>query len=562
MKYAPTIMGGAIGNCAHIAGVYSYLNYAKKHGCITQYLGPCVSPQEFAVKANEIKPDIICIGYRLNPKNLISLLDTFQLHLDQDLKSKCRLYFGGIPSCVEEAKKTGLFSKFFIGEEDESVIYESLMLGFASEDGVIQTKTVNELGISSSNVETEKILELLEQTPLLRHHFGLASMDDTLKGVEAIAESRTLDIISIAPDQNAQEFFFNQEEMVEGLDSSGGVPLRKEEDLIKIKECAKRGNLPMLKIYAGTNNLVKWAEMSHRLLDVPWGTIPIFWYSLLDGRSNRPLEVSISENLEAIKWYASRGIPVEINDSHQWSLRESSDAVAVASFYISAYVAKTLGVRTYIGQFMFNTPRLTTGRMDIAKMMAKIKITEELLDDDFIIMRQARAGLTHFSVDPLISKGQLAASVVLCRAIRPHIIHVVGFCEADHAATPDEVIESCKIVKGVLRTTNNDFPLFTVDESMERRTVELVKEAKSIIKAHLEMCEGMAPDPLVDPHCLALFVKDGLMDAPQLLAVPGSRQGRVNTGPFNGGYDTLDENGLRIPEIVRIERTLATRTDV
>ena len=32
-------------------------------------------------------------------------------------------------------------------------------------------------------------------------------------------------------------------------------------------------------------------------------------------------------------------------------------------------------------------------------------------------------------------------------ALKPEIIHVVAFCEADHAATPDEIIESCGIVQ-------------------------------------------------------------------------------------------------------------------
>lgn len=46
--------------------------------------------------------------------------------------------------------------------------------------------------------------------PLIRHHFGRPSLEETVEGVKLIAESRVLDVISLGPDQNAQEYFFNQ----------------------------------------------------------------------------------------------------------------------------------------------------------------------------------------------------------------------------------------------------------------------------------------------------------------------------------------------------------------
>ena len=241
------------------------------------------------------------------------------------------------------------------------------------------------------------------------------------------------------------------------LDGTGGVPIRTREDLEMIYAATQYGNYPRLRIYAGTRNLLKWAKLSVETIDNAWGTIPLFWYSQLDGRSERTLEEAIEENRQVIKWYGERNIPVEINESHQWSLRECSDVMAVVDFYIAAYNAKKLGVKKYIAQFMFNTPRLTLGKADLAKMLAKKAMIDELEDENFVYLAQVRAGLTHFSIDMDVAKGQLAASTLLALALKPQIIHVVSFTEADHAATPEDVIESCKIVRGVLKNAGSRY---------------------------------------------------------------------------------------------------------
>ena len=86
--------------------------------------------------------------------------------------------------------------------------------------------------------------------PILRHHLGLPSLSDTIESIEKIAEARVLDVISIAPDQNAQEYFFEQENMDHRLDGAGGVPVRSREDFEAIHEASQR-NFPCLS-YSGT----------------------------------------------------------------------------------------------------------------------------------------------------------------------------------------------------------------------------------------------------------------------------------------------------------------------
>ena len=146
-------------------------------------------------------------------------------------------------------------------------------------------------------------------------------------------------------------------------------------------------------------------------------------------------------------WHASKGIPVEVNESHHWSLRDAPDVVAVAAAYLAAYNAKKAGVGEYVAQFMFNTPPGTSPAMDLGKMLAKAGLIDSLAGEDFRVYRQVRAGLASFPIDLDQAKGHLALSTTVSMALRPHILHVVGYCEADHIAGPAEVIESCRIAR-------------------------------------------------------------------------------------------------------------------
>lgn len=129
--------------------------------------------------------------------------------------------------------------------------------------------------------------------PLLRHHFGLPSVAETVAGARRISEAKVVDVVSLGPDQNAQEFFFEPHKMDETHKGAGGVPLRRKEDLIAIFEASRTGNFPLLRCYSGTNHLKEWAYLLHETICIAWGAVPIFWYSELNGRSKRPLPFAI-----------------------------------------------------------------------------------------------------------------------------------------------------------------------------------------------------------------------------------------------------------------------------
>lgn len=65
------IIGAAIGNCVHVAGVIHFLELAKKEGYDVKFLGPAVSVESLFQNIELYKPDSVAIGYRLTPANVI-----------------------------------------------------------------------------------------------------------------------------------------------------------------------------------------------------------------------------------------------------------------------------------------------------------------------------------------------------------------------------------------------------------------------------------------------------------------------------------------------------------
>ncbi len=541
-----TIIGAAIGSCVHISGLFNFLKIAETEGYQTKLIGAAIPIKQLVETIKSEKPSIVAISYRLTPE----VADTLFMELSNELKKsktlEFKIIFGGTPPVANIAKKYNFFDKVFSGQEplDQIKSYLNGTSNFCSE-----------------LTNKHDLISRIEQKypyPLLRHHFGRPTLKDTLEGIIKISESSVLDVISIGPDQNAQEYFFKPELMDHSQDGAGGVPLRKFEDLQAIYTNSRCGNYPLIRCYAGTQDLIHWAQMSVETIRNAWGAIPLCWYSELDNRSVRTLEEAIAENQQVIKWYAEQGIPVEVNESHQWSLRDAHDSLAVTMAFLAAYNAKKFGVKDYISQFMMNTPPSTSPEMDLAKMLAKKELIQELEDENFKMYREVRAGLAHFSPNPLVAKGQLASSAVIGLALKPHIYHVVGFSEGDHATLPDELIESCDIVHGVLRNCLHGMPDFTSSKAILKRKVVLLYEAKILLKALLELGKVMASsDPWSDPKVISSAIKMGLLDTPHFIGNP-NLCGKIKTRVINGAWYAVDEKtGKPIDENNRTDKILS-----
>lgn len=537
------ILGATIGQCIHVAGILNFLRLAGECGHETQFLGAAVPVVELVAAAQNCKPDVLAVSYRLTPGVARALFTELAAALGLAGIKGMELVFGGTPPVAAAARDSGLFQAVFSGEEEPEAVLAYLK-------GIpMDVPTARHPGTLLERITVRAPL------PVLRHHFGLPSLQETLKGARELALAEAVDVISIGPDQNAQESFFRPAEMKDDQNGAGGVPLRRPEDLLALYEATRCGNHPLLRIYSGTRDLIRWAELAHETIHNAWAAVPLFWYSNLDGRSRRPLVEAISENKRAIRWHAERGVPVEVNDPHHWSLRNAPDVVAVADAYLAAYNAKALGVTNYIAQFMWNSPPSTTAPMDLAKMLAKVDLMSELEDAGFRIIRECRCGLASLSTRPNVAKGQLAASTMLSLALRPQIIHVVGFCEGDHAATPADIIESCGIVSGVWRNAAPALPDMAADEAVGARRAGLVNEARQLLEA-ISGLEPGSSGPLSDPAVLARAVQSGLLDAPHLSASQEGL-GQVRTRMVNGACVAVDENGMPLTEERRIERILS-----
>lgn len=536
---AKKIIGASIGNCVHVAGVVHFLDLARQEGYDVRFLGPAVSIDKLFANIEKEEFDVVAISYRLTPQNVVPLLEEI-FERARTLKYQPKWVFGGTKPVSDMARK---YPFAFISDGYDDIV-DSIRFLREKNDGV------------QGAVYADNIIERISNSypyPVIRHHYGEPSLKKTIEGVQKIAEAKVLDVISLGPDQNAQEYFFCPEEMPKGFDGAGGVPIRTEEDLKALKEASKTGNYPLMRCYSGTADVFQYAEMLNTTIQNAWTAIPLCWYNELDGRGTRSIEDSVKEAQELIKWHADRNIAVEINEPHHWALRDAHDTITVAMAYISAYNAKKLGVKHYIAQYMFNVPSGLSFSMDLARVLAMIEMVESLEDEGFKTYRETRAGLPLFVADEGVAKGQLAASTLMQMEVKPHIMHVVAYCEADHAATPEEIIESCKIVKGVIRHTLNDTFSIKSDFKIMERKKELIREAGVLI-SYIKNEYDEYDDPLANAEVIADCVKRGILDAAHIVKNEKFR-GNLHTRMIDGkclAYDLETDKVLSEAERLQL----------
>lgn len=538
------ILGGPLGKDVHVAGILNFFSIAQELGYHTYYLGPASNVEEFIEEIKKENPDIVAVSYRLSPETAEELLSEFEKAIEREGLTDKRYIFGGTPSTAKIAKKSGIFDKIFKGGE--------------SKEDIVNYLTKKKPVVTREFPDT-LVGRIKWKKPILRHHFGLPSLEETIEGVKKISRSGILDIISIGPDQDAQEYFFHPELQTAERKGDGGVPIRTPHDLKGIYKASRQGNYPLLRCYSGTNDLVKMAEMYVETINNAWCAVPLMWYNVLDKRSKRLLKESIPENQQVMQWHAERGIPVEVNESHHWSLRRAPDSIAVAMAYVAAYNAKKMGVSTYVSQYMFNTPHKTSPVMDLAKMLAKIELIESLHDETFTSYRQVRSGLLSFPPDLSMAKGQLASSLYLALNVDPDIVHVVAYCEGNHIAQPEDIIDSCKMVLQIIENYTMGVPDMTQDPHVQARKEELVNEALALVEAIRLLGtgngNGNGNDPLLNPVTLNEAVEKGLLDAPDLKGNKYAR-GTITTKMINGACYAVDSNGGILTEKKRIKTIL------
>ncbi len=544
-KGKKVLVAGPIGEDVHVAGVINFLRLAEKEGYKTVILGPAVSVEGLVGAAVETDADLIGISYRLMPESGEFHLSQLRMALEEAglLNQNKKYVFGGTPEVAKIAEKIKIFDRVFNGTEPVEDIVSYLR-------GEITPRASTQLTYPNNLIDR---ISWKDPFPVIRHHLGLSSLEETIAAIEKVAKEKVLDVISLAPDQDAQENFFHPERQDPGRRGAGGVPVRTPDDLKRIYAASRCGNFPLMRCYQGTNDLFRMADLLVETINNCFAAIPLFWFSKLDGRGPLDLEEAIREHQKLMRWHGRRGIPVELNEPHHFELRESSDVTAVADMYLSAYNAKKMGVKHYICTCMFDLPMGESYQMDLAKQLAKREIIEGLVDTSFTVYTQTRTGLLRYPADLDAAKGRLATSIMMQMALKPEIIHVVSFIESDHAATADDVIESCKIARYVIQNCVEGMPDMSMDPKIQQRKKELIREAGVLLQAIRRIAERSVKDPLSDPNTLGTALRMGILDAPHLKGSDIAR-GEMVTRMIDGAcYSVNPETGNPLSEDERIK---------
>jgi methylmalonyl-CoA mutase cobalamin-binding subunit len=543
-KEVQTVVAGALGECVHVAGVNKFLRLADAAGWRTIFLGPAVPIKKFLQVARDEGADMIAVSYRLTPDTGERLLADFAEEADDLHSAGVRFAFGGTPPVAARAQAMGFFERVFEGGESADAVLTFL-----------KREKQGELSESDFPQTTIERIDLKQPFPIIRHHFGLPTLEDTRQGITDIAEAQVIDVISLGIDQDAQANFFHPEKQSPRRTGAGGVPVRSPEDYRSLYKASQRGNFPLLRTYSGTDDFIRLAEMYVDTINIAWCAIPLFWFNQMDGRGPWDLEGSIREHQKVMAWYGENDFPVELNEPHHWGMRDAPDVISVTAAYLSAYNARAYGVNDYIAQLMFNSPAELSDAMDVAKMLAVMEIIAPLAGPDFRIFRQTRTGLLSYPVELSAARAHLAVTIYVQMALKPHIIHVVGHTEAHHAATADDVIEACRLAHRAIENALAGQPDMTVDPIVQDRKAELISEARNTLDAIRSLAGSQVKDALTDPATLTKAVTAGIMDAPQLRNNPFARGEIVTRIDKRGACIAVDQNGgEKISEEQRIAR--------
>jgi methylmalonyl-CoA mutase cobalamin-binding subunit len=537
-----TVVAAALGECVHVAGVVGFLRLAEAAGWRTVFLGPAVSVEDLLEAARREQADLVGVSYRLTPETGERLLGEFAEAASDLRGAGVRFAFGGTPPVAARADALGFFERVFDGSQPADAILAYLR-------GRPETRP----DIAAWPHTAVERIRFKAPYPLLRHHFGLPTLAETVAGVARIADARALDVISLGIDQDAQANFFHPERQDPRARGAGGVPVRTPDDYRALFQASRRGNFPLLRTYAGSDDFLRLAAMYVETLQIAWCAIPLFWFNQMDGRGPWDLQASVRQHQEVMAWHGERGIPVELNEPHHWGMRDAADVTFVAAAYLSAYNARACGVHDYIAQLMFNSPPGLSDAMDLAKMLACLEVVTPLAGPDFRIWRQTRTGLLSYPQQIDEARAHLAASVYLQMALKPHIVHVVGHTEAHHAATAQDVIEAAHLARRAVDNALRGAPDPTHDPGVLERKEELVVEVQLTLEAIAALAPRGTSDPWTDPATLVRAVERGILDAPHLRGNPFARGDMVTRIDHRGACLAVDpQTGRALTERKRL----------
>ena len=471
----------------------------------------------------------IGVSYRLDPKDAKMIMG----HLMHALKSEhClstdggtiqNIFFAGLPeSCrlIEEEHKS--LVNCFIGSESprdslimmgvdedeipkqliESSRYDEDLKRYAND--LIQSgsyqhfKPLPKGGYEGFGTRKDRVVDRIkhhqrtQNLPLTRVHVGPylhnrnEAVDLFTEWCKQLAQAGFLDIVSIGSSQLTQSNF---NEDWTGLSNGGGVPIQNELEYSELYDASRP---LLLRTYAGTKNVPALAKIHERSINIAWHALSFWWFNQLDGRGPNDLLTNLQEHIDTLKYIALSKKPFEPNIPHHFAFRGSDDVTYIVSAVLAARSAKKHGIQDFILQVMLNTPRYTTGIVDLAKARAIIQLIKPLIDSDFRTYLQPRAGLDYFAPDIELAKRQLAIVSMLMDDIEPNdplsppLVHVVSYSEALYLATPEVINESIQITHAAIQhyrqmKANHQIDAQRYEVEIQTKTNHFVTEAQIIL---------------------------------------------------------------------------------
>lgn len=484
------------------------------------------------------------------------------------------IYFPGDETPIESLKKYGVPETKYPASFTTTQPYDEARNDFAKKyiesEAYKLVQPQDHYGYPTCGTDQDSFLDRLtyckekKSLPIIRVHAGpystnrLEAIAEFKSWVKDLAASRLMDILSIGSSQLTQSNFG---EDWEGLNNGGGVPVNSEFEYREIAEAAK----PMLtRTYSGTKDVPGLAKIHERCLNISWHALSFWWFCELDGRGANTVLENLKEHIEATRYIATTGKPLEPNVPHHFAFRGGDDVSYIVSGYLAAKTAKEYGITHLILQNMLNTPKYTWGVQDLAKGRAMLKLVRSLEDSTFKVSLQSRAGLDYFAPDLEKAKVQLASITALMDDIEPNnpnspeIIHVVSYSEAVRLATPDVIKESIQITLGALQAYRTQKALGKTmntvhDTDINYRTDKLFYEAKDaiyLLEKHIHN--------LYTPEGLNKVFEAGFFPVPYILdekkKFPNAT--KWQTAVKDGGVCVIDEEGRTIDTIKRYRSIL------
>lgn len=531
------LLGLTLGNDPHTVGIHKAGKIARLAGIAYRIIPPATRDDEKIRIIKEENPRLIGLSYRLSPdvalielRKFLTMLDNAGLFANRARK----VGFAALPASLAAVQTSSIQEQYnlvLIGSEKNFQDRILTVLDFLEINS--HQKRSEIVNILLDEAEPEKIPELdqianrvmdtyayfeekplakpsdhalkylprrIEESdiPLIRTHFGVPSdtIYPTIAGIEKIALNGAVDEVSLGSSDLSQRYFGNPGAF-KNKKNDGGVPYQTREDLVKLFLATRRGNFPSIKPYAHVVNLKAFIDdcLEAGMLTGAHQAVPLYWFCELDGRGPLSIPQAIQEHIEAVHYLTKKHIPVEMNDPNQWSSRYVHDTLFVVDYALIAAVMFTAGVKDMILQCQFNKPVETGDFADLAKMSAARDIVEQVRPHKHParVYLETRSGIEHFSTDLETARLQLARTTLLQMTMAPSMIHLVSYCEARHAATAEDIIESSMLVRRAVRLFKEneaDLKKYLDHPVVLERKAHLLHEANFVLK----IIAGLSPD--------------------------------------------------------------------